>query len=50
MWSISEVKQKGKEAFKGNYWRCVLSALILTILTTGSSLSGSAGSTSSLET
>lgn len=49
MWSISEIKNKGKEAFKSNYWGCVLAALILTILTTGSALGGSSGSTSSME-
>ena len=41
MWSRVELKQKGKAAFKSNYWRTVLAALILTALTTGSSMSGS---------
>ena len=48
MWSISEMKERGKAAFKKNYWRSVLVAFILTLLTTGSSLSGqpvSAGNT-----
>ena len=49
MWSISEVKKKGKASFQKNYWRCVLAALFLDVLTLGSSLGGSAGSTSSLE-
>lgn len=44
MWSISELKSRGKEAFKSNYWRCVLVALILTVLTAGSSLTGQSGS------
>ena len=29
MWTIGEVKSIGKAAFKANYWRCVLVALIL---------------------
>lgn len=29
MWTIGEVKSVGKAAFKANYWRCVLVALIL---------------------
>lgn len=49
MWAISDVRKKGKEAFKKNYWRCVLAALILTLLTAGSSLSGSSGSTGSMK-
>ena len=49
MWSISEVKKKGKASLQKNYWRCVLAALFLDVLTLGSSLGGSAGSTSSLE-
>ena len=40
MWSISEVKERGKAAFKNNYWRCVLVALILSLLTAGSTTTG----------
>lgn len=40
MWSISDVKSRGKAAFKANYWRCVLAALILSFVT-GSSTSSS---------
>lgn len=29
MWSISELKQRGKIGFKANYWKCVLVGLIL---------------------
>ena len=29
MWTIGEVKSIGKAAFKANYWKCVLVALIL---------------------
>lgn len=49
MWSISDVKEKGKAAFKANYWRCVLVGLILTILAAGSSASGSSGQAQNLE-
>ena len=36
MWERSELKQRGKFAFKANYWRCVLIAFILTAITAGS--------------
>ena len=45
MWSISELKKCGKLAFKANYWRCVLTAFLLTVLAGGGALSsGSATS------
>lgn len=31
MWTRSELKQKGKEAFKRNYWPCVGAALLISI-------------------
>ena len=31
MWTRKNVKQKGKKSFLGNYWKCVLVALILTV-------------------
>lgn len=37
---IRAIKQTGKEAFKANYWRCVLVAFVMGLLTTGSSSSG----------
>lgn len=39
MWERKEVKAIGKLAFKANYWRSVLSALILMILLGGSAVS-----------
>lgn len=45
MWSISELKEKGKTAFKGNYWKCVLVSLILAIIAAGSA-GGSSSSSS----
>lgn len=50
MWDRIEIKQQGKAAFKANYWRSVLAALILTILTTGSAvISGSNSSDTNSE-
>ena len=43
MWSIRKVKQKGKKAFTLNFWKCVLVALILSIVV-GSAGSGFNGS------
>ena len=37
MWTRSELKERAKTAFKRNYWKCVLVALILAVLT-GSNL------------
>ena len=37
MWSIGEVKSKGKGAFKANYWPCVATSLLLGVVTAGSS-------------
>lgn len=41
MWKISEVKRTAKEAFLRSYWGCVVVALILSFLATGSAMSGS---------
>ena len=35
MWNRKELKAKGKTAFKANYWKSVLSALLLTIAVGG---------------
>lgn len=35
MWTINEVKTKGKAAFKANYWKCVIVAFVLSLLTGG---------------
>ena len=32
MWNRKELKAKAKAAFKGNYWRSVLVAILLTML------------------
>lgn len=40
MWTRAELKERAKFAFKRNYWRCVLVALVLSIITgAGSSVS-----------
>ncbi len=49
MWSISDVKSKGKAAFKKNYWRCVLASLILSILAAGSSAVGQTSNANNLQ-
>ena len=30
-WTTGEVKEIGKRAFRTNYWRCVLTAFLLTL-------------------
>jgi uncharacterized membrane protein len=42
MWNRQELKERGKAAFKGNYWRSVGAALVLTIA--GGASIGSTGS------
>ena len=39
MWSRSDVKSKGKMAFKANYWMCVLVSLILAAVSAAQSAS-----------
>lgn len=46
MWTRAELKERAKEAFKRNYWICVVAALLIVLLGGGSS-SGSSGSSSS---
>ncbi|MBR1565201.1 MAG: DUF975 family protein [Oscillospiraceae bacterium] len=43
MWDRKELKQRGKAAFKANYWKCVLVAILLTLLAAGTA-TGSARS------
>ena len=45
MWTRKNVKQKGKKSFFGNYWKCVLVALILAVAAgAGGASAGSLGS------
>ena len=39
MWSIKEIKERGKAAFKGNYWSCVLVAFLMSLLASGTGAS-----------
>ena len=50
MWTISEVKAKGREAFKANYWKSVLVTFILSMVTGVAYSASSAGNTSGTET
>ena len=44
MWTRKSVKQKGKKAFFGNFWKCVLVAIILSIAVGTASAGASSGS------
>ncbi len=46
MWTRKNVKQKGKKSFLGNYWKCVLVALILALVIGTAGASGSSVGTS----
>ena len=48
--SVSELKTRGKAAFKANYWRCVAAALLLVLLIGGTGASGARSAQDSLET
>ena len=39
MWDRKELKARGMAAFKANYWKCVLAALLLTLFVAGTSVS-----------
>lgn len=39
MWTRSELKERGKLAFKANYWKCVLVAFVMSIITAAQSSS-----------
>ncbi len=43
MWTISELKQRGKAAFKANYWMCVLTAFLMSLFTGSASMSSGSG-------
>lgn len=48
MWIRSELKQKGKVAFKNNYWKCVVMSIITTVLFGGAA--STSGADESVET
>ena len=41
MWDRKELKEKGKAAFKANYWKCVLVGLLLVLFAAGTGASTS---------
>ena len=43
MWTIEEMKERGKAAFKANYWPCVWVALLMGIFAGGSGMSYRSG-------
>lgn len=43
MWSRQEIKEKGKSAFKNNFWKTVLVSLLLVIIGGGGVFGGSSG-------
>ena len=45
MWTRQEIKERGKAAFRANYWKCVVASLLLTLVT-GASAGGSSSSNS----
>lgn len=50
MWTRSEVKKKGQQTFNRNYWKCVLVALIMALVTgsSGGFSAPTSGSSSAL--
>ena len=44
MWTRKSVKEKGKKAFLGNFWKCVLVAIILSVAIGAASSGFSSGS------
>lgn len=49
MWSRQEIKERGKSAFRANYWKCVLAALVLTLVAGGAASSSNGGSNQSAD-
>lgn len=45
MWTRSELKEKAKQRFKINYWKCVLVALLMAMLGGGASVGTGSGGT-----
>lgn len=43
MWDRKELKRRGKAAFKANYWKCVLVALLLALFVVGSGTASGSG-------
>lgn len=41
MWTIGEIKEQGKAAFRANYWNCVVASLLMGLVTGVGASSGS---------
>ena len=50
MWKISNLKNRGKTAFKRNYWKCVLVSLLFMMVVGGVGLGASSSNTINLNT
>ena len=48
--SIKEIKTKGRAAFKSNYWRCVIAAILLILLVGGAAASGASNAQDAADT
>ena len=48
--SIKEIKTKGRTAFKANYWRCVVAAILLFLLVGGTAASGAGNAQNAADT
>ena len=48
MWDRKELNEKGKAAFKANYWKCVLVGFLLVLFATGTGASAGRSSTNSM--
>ncbi len=48
MWNRADLKKKGQQAFNKNYWKCVLVALILALVSGGGGFSGSSSASPSV--
>ena len=50
MWDRKELKEKGKAAFKANYWKCVLVGILLVLFAAGTGASTGRSTTNSMNT
>ena len=50
MWDRKELKEKGKAAFKANYWKCVLVGILLVLFAAGTGASTGRSTSNSMNT
>ena len=48
--AVSEIKLRGRNAFKANYWRCVVAAVLLVLLLGGAAASGAGNAQDAMDT